>query len=113
MSLSVSISCGMNAPTPAVPAAPIADFTGTPLTGSDPQAVTFTDASSGTAPLTRLWEKSSNGGGTWANFASTPTATNPVESFTAGTWSVRETVTGVSPPSTKTRIDYISIVGGG
>ncbi len=85
--------------------APVADFTGTPLTGTAPLSVAFTDASTNT-PTSWLWEK--NDGSGWVNFAGTPTAQNPTESFAAGTWSVRLTATNVGGSDTKTRTDYVT-----
>jgi hypothetical protein len=60
-------------------AAPVADFTGTPLTITSGQTVTFTDASTNT-PTSWLYEK--NDGSGWVNFSGTPTAQNPTETFT-------------------------------
>lgn len=91
---------------------PVADFSGTPLTGTSPQAVVFTDLSTNT-PTAWLWEKSSDGGGTWNAFSGTPTVQNPTESFTAGTWSVRLTVSNTGGFDVKTRIGYITISGSG
>lgn len=87
------------------PAAPVADFSGTPLSGAAPLSVAFTDLSSG-APTSWLWEK--NDGSGWANFGGTPTAQNPVESFAAGTWSVRLTATNATGADTKTRTNYVT-----
>jgi hypothetical protein len=60
--------------------APTADFTGTPLSGSSPLSVAFTDTSTneGGSP-TFHWEK--NDGSGWQDFAGTPTAQNPTETF--------------------------------
>jgi len=38
------------------PVAPVADFSGTPLSGLAPLTVTFTDNSTGTAPLIHEWD---------------------------------------------------------
>jgi PKD repeat protein len=60
---------------------PTADFTGTPLSGSSPLSVAFTDTSTGEGGSpTFLWQK--NDGSGWVNFAGTPTAQNPTETFT-------------------------------
>jgi len=90
---------------PASPPAPSASFTGTPLTGNAALSVTFTDASTGT-PTSWLWEKNSGSG--WVNFAGTPTAQNPTESFAAGTWSVRLTATNAGGSDTQTRTNYLT-----
>ncbi len=60
-------------------APPVADFTGTPLSGSSPLEVTFTNTS--TNEDTYFWEKSDDHGATWVPFSGTPTAENPVEDF--------------------------------
>lgn len=88
-----------------LPAAPVANFTGTPTSGTASLSVAFTDSSTNT-PTSWLWEKNSGGG--WVNFASTPTSQNPTESFAAGTWSVRLTATNAGGSDTKTRTDYIT-----
>jgi hypothetical protein len=87
----------------AVAAAPTADFTGTPLTGTTPLSVTFTDASTDT-PTSWLWER--NNGSGWATFS---TSQNPTASFTQGTWSVRLTATNADGSDTLTRADYIVV----
>ncbi len=89
------------APTP-----PVADFTGTPTSGTAPLSVAFTDTSTGT-PTSWLWEK--NDGSGWVNFSGTPTVQNPTESFAAGTWSVRLTATNADGSDTKTRTNYITV----
>jgi len=90
-------------------AALVADFDGDPLTGTDPLEVTFTDASTtGSAITSWSWEKKLDAGA-WVPFADTPSAQNPVESFTEGTWSVRLTVTTTTESTTKTEADYIVV----
>lgn len=86
--------------------APVAEFTGTPLTGTDPLTVAFTDASTNT-PTEWAWEK--NDGGGWVAFAGTPTVQNPSEDFTVGTWSVRVTASNTGGSSVKTRTDYVVV----
>jgi PKD repeat protein len=83
---------------------PVADFTGTPLSGAAPLSVAFTDASD-FDPFAWSWEK--NDGSGWVPFAGTPTAQNPTESFAAGTWSVRVTATNAGGSDTKTRAAYV------
>lgn len=89
-----------------VAATPIADFTGTPLSGIAPLSVTFTYTGTGGTPVSYSWEK--NDGGGWVAFASTPTAQNPTESLAAGTWSVRVTATNTGGSDTKTRTNYVT-----
>lgn len=84
--------------------APVANFTGTPLSGAAPLSVVFTDSSTST-PTSWHWEK--NDGSGWVDFAGNPTDQNPTESFAAGTWSVRLTATNASGSDTKTRTNYI------
>lgn len=83
---------------------PVAEFTGTPLSGGAPLSVAFTDSSTNT-PTTWSWEKNSGAG--WVAFAGTPTAQSPTESFAAGTWSVRLTAANPGGSSVKTRTDYV------
>ena len=83
--------------------APVADFSGTPLSGTTPLSVTFTDLSTNT-PTAWLWEKDDGSG--WTTF---DTVQNPVESFTAATWSIRETASNSAGSDTKTRTGYIVV----
>ena len=85
--------------------APVAAFSGTPLSGSSPLSVVFTDASTNT-PTSWLWEKNSGSG--WVNFAGTPTAQNPTESFASGTWSVRLTATNAGGSDAEEKTNYIT-----
>lgn len=85
--------------------APVAAFSGTPLSGAPPLAVTFTDASTN-SPTSWSWEK--NDGGGWVPFAGTPAAQNPVENFAAGTWSVRLTATNAFGSDDETKAGYVT-----
>lgn len=85
---------------------PVAAFSGTPLSGTAPLSVAFTDASTET-PTEWDWEK--NDGSGWVPFAGTPTTQNPTEVFTSGTWSVRLTATNAGGSDTETKTDYISV----
>ena len=58
------------------PAAPVAAFTGTPVTGTAPLDVTFTDSSTGTSITNRRWDF---GDGNISNYAA---ATNPSHRYT-------------------------------
>ena len=89
---------------------PFADFTGTPTSGTTPVSVTFSNTTNDKPNVSSwLWEKSDGGG--WVNFVGTPTAENPTEVFTTGTWSVRLTTTagGGIPSTQKTRTNYIAV----
>ena len=85
---------------------PVATFTGTPLTGTAPLSVVFTETSSN-IPNFWLWEK--NDGGGWVNFSGHPTdGINVTESFAAGTWSVRMTASNTAGANTQTRTNYVT-----
>lgn len=90
----------------------VANFIGSPTNGFTPLSVAFTDLSTG-APDTWHWEKSSDGGSTWADFAGTPTAQNPIESLTNDTWSIRLTASKGADSNTKTVLNYVSVVTAG
>lgn len=93
-----------------VPIAPVADFTGNPLSGGATLTVAFVDATAN-GPASWLWEK--NDGSGWVSFAATPTVRNPMEAFAAGTWSVRVTATNSAGTDTKTRTNYVIVSVGG
>lgn len=79
------------------------DFTATPLTGTAPLTVQFTDASSA-GGLSYLWSFGAGEG--------TSTATNPTHQYNnAGTYTVSLTVTFPSPTGaiTKTKTNYVSV----
>jgi PKD repeat protein len=88
-----------------LPAEPIANFTGTPLSGTAPLTVAFTYTGTGGTPDDYDWEK--NDGGGWVAFDGTPTAEDPTEDFAAGTWSVRVTASNGGGSDTHTETDYI------
>src|SRR5512136_1361461 len=67
-------------------AAPVVDFTGSPLSGSAPLTVTFTDNSTGSDPLTYAWDFDNNG-------INESTLQNPVHAYNdAGIYTVKLTV---------------------
>jgi len=85
------------------PVAPVADFTGTPQSGIAPLTVTFTDASTGTAPLTWAWDF---GDGSIEN----ATLQNPVHTYaTVGIYSVSLTVSNAVGVTTTTYPNYITV----
>ena len=85
-------------------AAPIAAFTGTPLTSTAPLDVTFTDASSGTSITNRRWDF---GDGNISSYAG---STNPSHRYTsAGTYTVNLTVTNAGGSTSLKRTNYISV----
>jgi hypothetical protein len=78
---------------------PVANFTGTPLTGGVPLSVAFTDSSTNT-PTSWAWNF---GDGT------TSTSQNPSHSYTtSGTYTVTLVATNPSGSDTKTRTAYIT-----
>lgn len=81
------------------PAVPIANFTGTPTSGTVAFSVTFTDTSSG-VPTSWLW-----------NFGdgATSTSQNPSHTYTSsGAYTVALTATNSLGSNTKTSLSYIS-----
>jgi PKD repeat protein len=90
----------INALVPATAAAPVANFTATPLSGGAPLTVKFTDASSGSITA---WSWSFGNG-------ATSTLQSPTYTYsTAGTYSVSLTVTGPGGTNTLTKSDYVTV----
>ncbi len=82
------------------PAAPVANFTGTPTSGSAPLTVAFTDASTGSI-ASWAWDFGDTG---------TSTAQNPSHVYAAaGTYTVSLTVTGPGGSDTLIRTDYVTV----
>lgn len=78
---------------------PVADFSGDPLTGSYPLAVTFTDASVGATS----WSWTFGDGGT-------STAQNPVHTYTsAGNFTVTLTATNAFGNDVETKAGYVTV----
>ncbi|MEN6444390.1 MAG: PKD domain-containing protein [Methanoregula sp.] len=78
----------------------VANFTGTPVTGTRPLTVQFTDASTG-SPISRSWNFGDTG---------TSTATNPSHQYiNAGTYTVNLTVSNGTGTNTLTRTNYIVV----
>lgn len=87
---------------------PVAAFSATPLTGSAPLSVAFTDASTNT-PTSWLWERSSDGS-SWSTFS---TSQHPTASFSAGTWGVRLTATNAGGGDGETKLAYVVATSAG
>jgi len=86
-------------------AAPVADFTGTPLSGTSPLGMTFADTSTGSMITNRRWDF---GDGNISNYAE---STNPFHRYTrAGTYTVNLTITGTAGTDSKVKSDYITVV---
>jgi len=80
--------------------APVADFSGTPLSGTAPLDVTFTDLSTG-AVTSWSWDFGDTG---------SSTLQNPSHSYTTpGTYSVTLTVTGPGGSDPETKVDYVTV----
>lgn len=85
------------------PVAPVASFTGTPVSGNAPLNVVFTDASTG-SPTSWSWTFGDGG---------TSTAQNPSHTYTAGgTYTVALTVSNAAGSNTQTRTGYITVTTG-
>jgi PKD repeat protein len=67
------------------PPGPIADFDATPLTGTAPLSVSFTDKSTGSKPLTYLWN--------WGDGTTSTSKNPPNKTYAAGNWTVTLVVT--------------------
>jgi PKD repeat protein len=87
----------------AAPVAPVADFAGTPQSGAAPLTVTFIDNSTGTAPLTWVWDF---GDGNPEN----STTQSPVHTFAnVGTYNVSLTVSNIAGSNTTIKTCYITV----
>jgi PKD repeat protein len=83
----------------APPPAPVADFSGSPTSGTAPLDVSFSDVSSG-SPTSWSWDFGDG---------STSTAQNPTHTYSsAGTYTVKLTATNPSGSDSKTQVGYIS-----
>jgi PKD repeat protein len=83
---------------------PVADFSGSPLSGGTPLDVEFTDQSTGLLITNWRWDF---GDGVIVNYG---TKTNPTHRYTnPGTYSVTLTVTNPVGPGTRTRPNYITV----
>ncbi len=90
--------------TVSLPAAPVAGFSGSPLTGPAPLTVTFTDTSTGTIS-SRSWQYK-NTTVDWTQFS---TSQNPSYDFPAvGMYDIRLNVTGPGGLDTHTEPGYIT-----
>jgi PKD repeat protein len=87
---------------------PVANFTGTPTSGTAPLGVTFVDTSSGTSITNRLWDFGDG------NTTSYVAATNPFHIYaSAGQYTVNLTVTNASGSSSQLRTNYITVTSAG
>ncbi len=80
--------------------APVANFSGTPTSGSAPLTVTFTDLSTG-SPTSRSWNFGDGG---------TSTSQNPSHQYTAaGTYTVTLTASNTCASDSETKTSYITV----
>jgi PKD repeat protein len=99
-----AVTGGLAATIAVAPAAaatiPVADFTGTPTSGTEPLSVAFTDTSTNT-PTSWAWTFGDGG---------TSTSQNPSHTYTtAGTYTVALVATNSAGSNTKTRTGYITV----
>jgi PKD repeat protein len=86
--------------------APVALFSGTPLSGNEPLNVQFTDASTGGVPTSWKWEFNKTSGGGWTQFNTTQ---NPWMTFTEGMYDIRLTATNLFGSNNLTKFSYIVV----
>ncbi len=85
------------------PAAPVANFSGSPTSGCSPLSVSFTDLSSG-SPTSWSWNFGDGG---------TSTAQNPSHTFSSsGSYTVSLTVTNAAGSDSETKTNYITVNAG-
>lgn len=89
------------------PVAPVANFSGTPVSGSAPLSVAFTDLSTN-LPTTWAWTISPMGGVTYTS--GTATSQNPVVSFAnAGIYTISLTASNIAGSDDSTKVNYIVV----
>jgi PKD repeat protein len=88
---------------PELPVAPVANFSSDTQKGAAPLTVQFTDASTGTGPLTYDWDFNNDG-------VTDTTLQNPSYVYTSvGTFTVKLSVTGPGGNDDETKINYIKV----
>ena len=81
---------------------PVSEFSATPVTGTAPLTVNFTNASTGGSVTSRLWD--------FGDFG-TSTALNPSHTYlAAGTYTVSLTSTGPGGSDTETKVAYVTVL---
>jgi len=89
------------APAPPPPSAPTAQFSGTPLSGTAPLLVAFSDESSG-EPVSWSWDFGDGSAGS--------TAQNPSHTYTEpGTYTVKLTVTNANGSDAEVKSGYVTV----
>jgi PKD repeat protein len=88
--------------------APVAGFSGTPVSGNAPLNVQFTDTSTGGAPTSWKWEYNKTIAGSWTQFS---TSQNPLNTFTeGGIYDIRLTVTNLFGSDDEVKGSYITVL---
>jgi len=89
------------------PPAPVASFLGTPLSGTAPLSVTFTDSSTNT-PTSWAWgaKNLTPGNNTWFKFSDTK---NPSQTFGFGNWSINLTATNAGGSNISTQVTWVNV----
>ena len=90
-----------------LPPPPVAAFSASPLVGVAPLDVTFTDASTG---IIESWKWEKNAGAGWVEFSTAQSP--PAQSFAAGPYDIRLTVTNTGGSNTATKTHYIAVATG-
>jgi PKD repeat protein len=90
----------------AAPFPPVADFVGSPTSGTAPLTVNFTDQSTN-APTSWAWAFGDSATATVQN--PSYTFQNPSYTFAAGTYTVALTATNTDGSHTETKADYITV----
>ena len=86
------------------PLAPVANFTGTPLSGTVPLGVTFSDSSTGPSITNWLWDFGDG------NISSYSVPANPFHSYSnPGNYTVNLTVTGANGTDSEVKVNYIRV----
>jgi PKD repeat protein len=109
VTLKVTDTAGVNASItkPVDLSAPIAGFSGAPVSGNSPLDVQFTGSYTGGAPSSWTWEYNRTSSGGWTQFNTTQ---NPVNTFTNGTYDIRLIVTNIFGTNTSTKYSYITAI---
>lgn len=88
--------------------APTAAFSGTPVSGTEPLTVTFTDASTDT-PTSWLWEYQNATSGGYLSFPTNSTVQSPITTFPAGVYDIRLTATNAHGSDDETTASYVTV----
>ncbi|MFA5267437.1 MAG: PKD domain-containing protein, partial [Methanoregula sp.] len=85
---------------------PVADFRGTPVSGTEPLMVQFTDESTG-SPTSWAWDFNNDG-------TTDSTVQNPAYTYTtAGSYTIKLTATNAAGSTSKVKLDYVTVLSSG